>query len=122
MSFAEAWEQSAPLLDAALAQGGRTHALEDVRALVLEGRAQFWAAPGSACVTVLEDDPRERRLLVWLAGGALRELVDKVLPRMEAWGRTQGCRRLLLIGRPGWERALKPNGYAPLARVIAKDL
>jgi hypothetical protein len=45
-----------------------------------------------------------------------------VLPQVEAWARANGCRRLLVIGRPGWERALKPKGFAPLARVIAKDL
>jgi hypothetical protein len=28
----------------------------------------------------------------------------------------------VVIGRAGWERALKGKGYAPLARLIAKEL
>jgi hypothetical protein len=60
--------------------------------------------------------------LIWLAGGERRELEDELLPQAEAWGRACGCRRVLVIGRAGWERALKRKGYAPLARLIAKDL
>jgi hypothetical protein len=110
------------MLEAALAHAGRTHELRDVEVLVRDGAAQFWAALSSAVVTLIEDDPRERRLLVWLAGGDLDELTAEVLPQVEAWARANRCRRLLVIGRPGWERALKPKGFAPLARVIAKDL
>jgi hypothetical protein len=90
--------------------------------MVRRGEAQFWPAARSALITVVEDDPCERRLLIWLAGGHLQELTTEVLPQVEAWGRTRACRRLLIVGRAGWERALKPMGYAPLARLIAKEL
>lgn len=122
MNFEEAWAKGAPLLDAALAHGGRTHGLDDVEALVRRGQAQFWTAPHSVVISLIEDDPRERRLLVWLAGGDLSELAERVLPQVERWARAQGCRRLLVVGRPGWERALRPKGFAPLARLIAKEL
>lgn len=122
MSLAEAWRRAGPHLRAALAHAGGTHGLDDVAAMVGRGEAQFWSAPGSAMVTMVEDDPHERRLLIWLAGGELRELIGQVLPRVEAFARENGCRRLMVIGRAGWERALKPQGYAPVARLIAKDL
>ncbi|MFC3070510.1 hypothetical protein [Phenylobacterium soli] len=122
MSFEEAWGRAAPLLDPALAHAGRTHRLDDVRGLLARGEAQLWLGSASAAVTLVEADPCERRLLIWLAGGELDELRGALLPQMERWGRGQGCRRLLIVGRAGWERALKPDGYAPLARVIAKDL
>jgi len=76
----------------------------------------------SAVVAAIETDPAERRLLIWLAGGYRQELEAEVLPRVEAWGREAGCRRALVIGRAGWERTLKSKGYAPLARIVAKDL
>jgi hypothetical protein len=109
-------------LDAALAHAGRTHRLEDVRALVEAGEAQLWASEHAAMVTVIEEDPLERRLLIWLAGGDLDDLVRSLRPQAEDWARRQGCRRVVVIGRAGWERALAPEGYAPLARIIAKDL
>jgi len=116
------WARCAPWLDAALAHAGRTHSLDDVRAAVACGEARLWAGARSALVAAVERDPGELRLLIWLAGGERQELEDEILPRAEAWGRDMGCRRALVIGRAGWERTLKSQGYAPLARIIAKDL
>lgn len=90
--------------------------------MVAAGEAQLWTGDQSAAVTLIEDEPRERRLLVWLAGGDLRELVDDLRPCIEAFARERGCRRMMIVGRVGWERALAGEGYAPLARVIAKEL
>lgn len=122
MSGEALWARVAPFLSAALEHAGRTHRLIDVRRLVDSGEAQLWAGTRSAMVTLLEDDPCERRLLIWLAGGDLDELVGSLRPRAEAWARLAACRRVLVIGRPGWERALKSEGYAPLARIVAKEL
>ncbi|TAJ70709.1 MAG: hypothetical protein EPO51_16605 [Phenylobacterium sp.] len=116
------WARCAPWIDAALAHAGRSHALSDVQAMVEDGEAQLWVGAGAAMVTIIEDEPRERRLLIWLAGGDLDELVQGLRPAAERWAKAQGCRRVLVVGRPGWERALAPEGYAPLARIIAKEL
>lgn len=122
MSFADDWARCAPWLDAALAHAGRTHSLADVQDLVAAGDARFWSGRGCALVAAVEQDPGERRLLIWLAGGDREELENSLLPLAEAWGRIEGCRRAVVIGRAGWERALKSKGYAPLARLIAKEL
>jgi len=116
------WERCSRWLDAALGHAGRSHTLDDVAAMLRNGDAQLWTGEASAMVTIVEDEPRERRLLIWLAGGDLSELTDRLRPAAECWAREQGCRRVLVIGRPGWERALAPAGYAPLARIIAKEL
>lgn len=116
------WARCGRWLDAALAHAGDTHALADVQAMAAAGEARLWAGEQAAMVTVLEDDPGERRLLIWLAGGDLTELVERLRPAAERWAIEQGCRRVLIIGRAGWERALRPEGYAPLARIMAKEL
>jgi hypothetical protein len=122
LSFDAEWARCAPWLDAALDHAGRTHSLDDVKAAIDRGEARFWPGLASALVAAVEQDPGERRLLIWLAGGARGELEDKLLPLAEAWGRASGCRRALVIGRDGWARTLRTKGYAPLARIIAKDL
>lgn len=122
MSFAEEWARCGPWLQAALDHAGGGHELADVRALVTTRKAQFWPGRRSACISRVDEQPRERRLLLWLAGGDLQELRERQLPRMEAFARLKGCRRLLVIGRAGWERSLKAQGFTPIARLIAKDL
>ena len=122
MRFDQEWARCAAWIEAALAHAGRTHRAEDVKAMIERGEAGFWPGRRSAAVALVEDDPCERRVLIWLAGGDLAELGGPILEQIEAWGRATGCRRALIVGRAGWERALKRQGYAPLARVIAKDL
>ena len=61
------WARCAPFIDAALAHAGRTHALEHVAGMIEAGEAQLWAGDRSAMVTLVEDEPLERRLLIWLA-------------------------------------------------------
>ena len=119
---AAAWARCAPFIEAALAHAGGGHSLDDIEALVAAGEARLWVSQAAAMVTLVEDEPRQRRLLIWLAGGDLDELVNDLRPRAEAWEREQGCRRVIVAGRPGWERALARHGYAPLARLIGKDL
>jgi len=122
MNVEAEWARCAPWLEAALDHAGRTHSLSDVKAAIGRGEARFWPGERSGLVALVETDPGERRLLIWLAGGAREELETELLPRVEAWGRANGCRRALVIGRAGWERTLKSKGYAPLARIVGKDL
>jgi hypothetical protein len=122
LSFEADWARCAPWLQAALDHAGRTHSLAEVRAAVARDEARFWPGPRSALIAVIENDPGDRRLLIWLAGGDREELEGVILPLAEAWGRRGGCRRVLVIGRAGWERTLKSKGYAPLARIVGKDL
>jgi len=120
MSRDSEWERCKPWLQEALNAAGNEYALADVHAMLDAGQATFWPGDGSAIVTRIEDHPGCRDLVFWLAGGDLDELTTKMRPFIEQWGAKLGCNRSLVIGRPGWERAL-PD-YRPLARIIAKEL
>ena len=90
--------------------------------MIAAGEAQLWEGEAAWMVTAVENDPRDQRLMIWLAAGDLDELVSRLRPAAERWAKAAGCRRVLIAGRPGWERTLKSHGYAPLARLIAKEL
>ena len=66
--------------------------------------------------------PRKTALNFWLAGGDLQELKTMLAP-IEQWAREQGCERITLAGRRGWERTfMREAGYTPQWSVMAKEL
>lgn len=124
VSFEAEWARCSPWLEAALARGGDTHTLADVKAQVCdpEARTRFWAGRGAALVTRIEDHPRYRAVHGWLAGGDMDEIVGSLIPLAEAWGRAQGCARATVLGRDGWRRKLAGGGYGHAATLLVKEL
>lgn len=122
MDFDTEWARCAPWIEAALVHAGGTHSLDDVRAMVGDPSepVRFWAGRRSAMVTEIQSWPNAKTLLLWLAGGDLDELKDELRPMAEAWGREQGCDRVMIVGRPGWARVLP--GYEVQAVVCGKEL
>jgi hypothetical protein len=107
---------------AALKYDGDTHGLEDVLLLVASGECQLWPGQRSAIVTEVVRHPRKTVLHFWLAGGDLQEL-EAMTVDIERWAREQGCSRVTLAGRRGWERTfLRDRGYSPQWAVMAKEL
>lgn len=122
MDLASAWARCAPWVQAALDDAGNTHTLDDIKALIEQGKCQLWLGEASALVTDIMDWPQERALLLWLAGGDLDELRGVLRPQAEDFGKRIGCRRSMIIGRQGWARALKEHGYEPMAWICGKEL
>ena len=106
------WARCRPWLEPAMRDGWTA---ERVRAEVEAGRAQLWPGARSAVVTEVTRD-----LHLWLAGGALDELL-RMQPSAQAHARAWGCERMTLIGRPGWRRVLAPHGWRHL-NMLVKDL
>ena len=116
------FERCRKYLEAALEHAGGTHTIDDVRAGIEDGRLQLWPGVHSAIVTELLQHPRQRILHFFLAGGSLEELQAMTPPILD-WGRTQGCSRAALFGRPGWSRSfLTKEGWRPTAVVMEKVL
>lgn len=122
MTFEGEWARCSPWLEAALDHAGNTHDLDDVRSLVCDGEATFW--PGAECAAVTEviRHPNKTLLHVWLSGGDLNELTERLLPRVVEYAVAQGFHAITLIGRPGFERVLTTKGFAPVARFCMKEL
>lgn len=94
------------LIDGALAYQDE-HDLAYVQGEVAANRAQLWCGAQSALVTRIADYTKGRRVIVWLAGGEMNELVGEMLPAVERWGMENGCEKCVIIGREGWARKLR---------------
>jgi len=106
----------------ALEFGGTAYTIEDVEQMITEGKAQMWPNGDSVIVTEVIQYPRAKHLHLFLAGGSLEEL-DALLPEVLEWGKAQGCDRVTLSGRRGWERSfLADQGWKPTLIVMEKEL
>jgi len=113
-SVAAAWVRCRPLLEGAVRRFGEG-SIVDAEREVAAGRA--WFVPGENCAAVVQITKDAN---FWLGGGDLAEMLRRC-PDVESWAREQGCERMTLIGRKGWERVLRPRGYRPIY-MLAKDL
>jgi hypothetical protein len=107
---AEQWARCRPWIEAALAHAGGCHTIEDVERGIAEQRYQLWPGKRCALVTEVHEFPRRKLFHIFLAGGDLDELRD-MQPWLESFARFLGCSGLTLSGRPGWDRALKGQGW-----------
>jgi hypothetical protein len=91
--------------------------------MLAEGRAQFWATDKSALITVVTSYPGGAVVIEVLAGtGSMADLIKRVRPTVEAWGRANGCTHIQIKGRTGWKRALKVHGFNHLQDILVKGL
>lgn len=94
-------------IESALAFNGGTHTYEDVAEMIAAGRAMLWSGPASVAVTEIIQFPQKKVLHVFLAGGeapgALAEM-EKILPIILDWAKSQGCQTATFAGRKGWEK------------------
>lgn len=114
-----AFNRCIPFLEAALGYADGTHTVDDVRAAIEGGKAQFWPGEKSAVVTEILTFPRKKVCHYWLAGGDLDELLD-MEPSIETWAKAIGCESMTIAGRPGWHRALK--GYRKAFTTLSKGI
>lgn len=113
-SLSAAWARSQPFLEAAAKHWGEGSTDEALRR-VAAGEAHLWTMPNGAAVSEIN-----RSFHTWLAGGERSELLA-LHPHAEAWARQNGCDRMTILGRKGWERVMAPLGYRPV-RLLVKDL
>ena len=118
--FTEAWERSKPFLGDALAYTG-LHSVDDVLDEVQEGSALFYPVQNGAAVFKMGEYPQKRVLLIWLYGGELASNIEGVLEAADFHARELDCTEITIGGRRGWERVLKPYGFAHRGVVLTKD-
>lgn len=116
------WERCKPWIEAALEYDGGFYKIEHVREEIEAKRALLWVGKKSAVVCQLWHFPTGTALHYWLAGGDLDELLNDMRPVIEQRAKDAGCVSIILAGRRGWERAMKPLGYLPIWTALKKNL
>jgi hypothetical protein len=106
---AQEWRRCRHWIEAAL-EHAPTHTIEDIELGLALSRYVFWPAGKSAAITEIHEFPRAKHMHIFLAGGDLDELRSMV-PMWQSWARFNGCSKVTLVGRRGWERALKDHGW-----------
>lgn len=123
MTPAEDWVRCRPWIEAALQYADDLYAIEDVEGFIVREEALFWPGQACACVTQWLWFPRRKVLNYWLAGGAMDELLTRMMPAIERWAlEHHDCTDFSVSGRPGWARAMAPHGFAPRWQVLSKRL
>jgi hypothetical protein len=105
-----------------LSRGGGTHQITEraVRMMVRAGYAQRWeASDGSVIISQLRSEPGGDVCDLWLAEGTLQPLLE-LHEQVIEWAKDQGCRKMRIIGRPGWQRCLE--NYTQTGVVLERDL
>lgn len=108
------------LIDRALAEGYGQMNYADVVDGIKSGEYQFWSSENSCVITTIDIFPRLKQLTVIIGAGDLKEIDEIIRPVLEEWARHINCDTLLIMGRPGWQRALE--GYKRTAVVLEKRL
>jgi hypothetical protein len=119
--FTEAWERSKPFLADALGFTG-SHSIDDVLEEVKEGSAVFYPVRDGAAVFRLGDYPQKKVLLIWLYGGEMASNIKGVLEAAEFHAEEMDCTELMIVGRRGWERVLKPHGFVHQGVLLTRDV
>lgn len=119
----EGMEYVAPfreLIERALAENYGQLNYGDVVEGIKRGEFQFWTSENSCVITTIDLFPRVKQLTVIIGAGDLNEINEIIRPVIESWGREINCDTMLIMGRPGWQRALE--GYKRTAVVLEKRL
>lgn len=104
----------------ALASCDDPHSVEDVlRRLATESNLKLWGN-ADACI-ITEQTDSQRAIHFWIATGQL-DAVTRLSDEILEWARSTGYERATLIGRRGWVRALRDEGWDESAVVMRKEL
>ena len=91
---------------------------EDFKKWLEQGTMQLWVAWDNeekkvrcVCITEIKQYPKYKVCSCKITtGNSFKQWVDFMDYVME-WAKEEGCRKMEIHTRPGWERILKPKGF-----------
>jgi hypothetical protein len=118
------WPHAASLLQAACRRTG-LNAFADLEADILSGRTLLWIAWSgdaieAAAATVLINSETGKVCIITACGGRGLERWLPLIGGIETYARNEGCARVRVYGRRGWQRVLA--GFEQKHVIIDKEL
>lgn len=123
----ERWPDFRPFLAGMCERSNHRYEPADLLRLLLADQYQLWsAAEGQAIdammLTRVVEFPGAKACEMAAAFGENSKEWVGFIGEVEDWARGQGCGLMQPIGRPGWERVLKPFGYEKTHVLLEKKL
>jgi hypothetical protein len=118
------WPYVRSLLEQACRRTG-LNAFADFEVDILTGRSLVWiawngSAIEAAAATTLYNSDNGKVCIITLCAGYGMQRWLKLIERIEAYAKDEGCARLRIFGRKGWLRALE--GFEARHAVMDKEL
>lgn len=113
------WERFKPQFAAAM--DGGLHDIADLERKIGQGRAYLFPGVNAAIVGERAEYSGETVFQALWCVGDLAE-IEALIPGVEAFARLIGCKSMLVEGRRGWEKLLKPRGYEFFSITVRKGL
>lgn len=110
-----------PWLKVAVELAGDRHSYSSLWASITAGQVQFWPFERCAALTYVDRYPNCAVLRLWLVGGELANVLEHEA-EVAAWAKSIGCVAVELVGRKGWEKALRAKGYGHSAITLTRKL
>ena len=113
------WIMVKDYIQAALDRSGGYADHEHIKDQIKKNLMQLWVVWSekdkkvyAVGVTELKQYPKYKTMNFRILTGEERVQWFEFLEPMETWAKSQGVKKMELYARPGWERLLKPRGYA----------
>ena len=107
----EFWPHVTPLLKMAILRTD-LNSFEEIERDVLAGRSLLWLAwfdrIEAAATTILIETGASKVCVLTACGGRGMRRWLPVLEKIEAYAKAEGCNRMRIFGRKGWQRVLDP--------------
>lgn len=118
------WPHAAPLLQSACRRTG-LNAFADLEADILARRSLLWiawngAAIEAAAATVLIRSETDKVCIITACGGHGIKRWLLLIGGIEAYAKNEGCARIRIYGRKGWQRVLE--GFDQRHVIMDKEL
>ncbi len=119
--LSKSFDDSAHYLQPAVDRGIGGMTLEDYKERVMLGDMQLWCNEGFAAVTEVINYPQSRVVVIHLAGGALEPLLGAA-GELDQFARMVGATGIEIVGRKGWAKVLKEQGYQEIAVHLYREV